>query len=345
MRVNEILNEGLLSNAAKAVKRAVVGWGMFDKLTPAELKKKVSELSDAQLRLLAKSSNDSAMKSSPRDLQMKLIQREILRRQAGLKEDSHSASAVNEGWKVIVRNKDGKEKRFPSGQENSPEALAWKNSSSKKSLPAYSDAYWEKKKLESADPSFKTPWTPIDLSDDDSIDKIVRDQFDMNNVEWAKMKKGETKRDGTRCATRVIRVTYEIGLEDDMGVDDRVQETQHIIVARNPKNPKKIDFLDHGKDSDKYLGESERWSYYTDKHGNKWKNNDEYRVNLTTGEEFNLDGTPVWSGKKRKTEKTRYYYEVPFAQKEKAKSFGMRWDPEKKKWYSEDPNIDAFKRV
>lgn len=182
MRINEILNEGLLSNVAKAVKRAVVGWGMFDKLTPAELKKKISELSDSQLRLLAKSPNDSAMKSSPRDLQMKLIQREILRRQAQLKEGSD-------------------------------------------------------------------------------------------------------------------------------------------------------------------LQESERWNYYTDKYGNKWKNNDEYRVNLTTGEEFNLDGTPVWSGKKRKTEKTRYYYEVSFAQKEKAKSYGMRWDPEKKKWYSEDPDIGSFKRA
>ena len=182
MRVNEILNEGLLSNAAKAVKRAVVGWGMFDKLTPAELKKKVSELSDAQLRLLAKSPNDSAMKSSPRDLQMKLIQREMLRRQAGLKEDSD-------------------------------------------------------------------------------------------------------------------------------------------------------------------LQESERWNYYTDKYGNKWKNNDEYRVNLTTGEEFNLDGTPVSRSKKRKSNSTRYYYDVPYAQKEKAKSYGMRWDPEKKKWYSEDPDIGTFKRA
>lgn len=181
MRINEILTEGPLANAAKAVKRAVSGWGMFDKLSPAELKKKVSDLSDADLRLLAKSPDDSAFKGSPRDLQMKLIQREILRRQAQLKE--------------------------------APD-----------------------------------------------------------------------------------------------------------------------------------LQESEKWNYYTDKRGNKWKNNDEYRINLTTGEEFNLDGTPVFKRKKRKQEPKRYYYEVPFAQKEKAKSFGMRWDPDKKKWYSEDPDIGSFKR-
>ena len=156
---------------------------------------------------------------------------------------------VKEAWKVVIKNKDGKEKRFPSGKENSPEAIAWKNSSSKKStvkLAAYSDAYWEKKEMESDDPSFKAPWDPIGPDDTDEIAKIVKDHFSMETVDWEMLKKGETKRDGTSCATRVIRVMYEIGPEDDMGVDHRVQDAQNIIVARNPKKPKQIDFLAYG---------------------------------------------------------------------------------------------------
>tara|TARA_B100001564_G_scaffold269603_1_gene231205 strand:+ start:322 stop:651 length:330 start_codon:yes stop_codon:yes gene_type:complete len=34
-----------------------------------------------------------------------------------------------------------------------------------------------------------------------------------------------------------------------------------------------------------------------------------------------------------KAEKQRIYLEVPFREKERAKRFGARWDPDKKRWY------------
>lgn len=105
----------------------------------------------------------------------------------------------------------------------------------------------------------------------------------------------------------------------------------------------------------KYLQESER-HYYTDARGHEWLVTDEGKRNLTTGEEFNLDGTPVWSDKERrqmtkraasksKQDTARHYYKVSFPQKEKAKELGMRWDPEKKLWWSSKPDIKEFKKL
>lgn len=84
--------------------------------------------------------------------------------------------------------------------------------------------------------------------------------------------------------------------------------------------------------------ESDDAYYWTDRNtGHRWMRNDEYKVNLTTGKEYNLDGTPVWGGKKASTKPSaptaRYYHDVPFSKKELAKAEGMRWDPVKKKWY------------
>lgn len=158
--------------------------------------------------------------------------------------DNSAVERLSEAWKVVIKNKDGKEKRFPSDKADSPEALAWKNSSSAKApkLAVYSDAYWEKKELDSMDHSFKTPWTPIGPDDTDEINRIVATQFNMETTDWTLLKKGEVKRDGTSCATRVIRVSYEAGPGDDMGLTNTVQDVQNITVARNPKNPKKLDF-------------------------------------------------------------------------------------------------------
>lgn len=79
------------------------------------------------------------------------------------------------------------------------------------------------------------------------------------------------------------------------------------------------------------VNESEHPHYWTDKKtGHEWMTTDEYHVNLTTGEEFDLGWRPVWDVKPGKS---RYYFDVPFSKKEEAKKEGMRWDPAKKKWY------------
>jgi hypothetical protein len=148
----------------------------------------------------------------------------------------------------VIKNKDGKEKRFKNDQ--SPEAIAWKNSSIPKKttvkLAAYSDAYWADKEDKSDDYNFTVPSTPIDFQDSDNIGKIVKDHFNFKNTDWEMMKKGSRKIDGTTCATRVIRVMYEVTPEDDMGVDKTVQDSEYIVVGRNPKKPKDIMFVNYG---------------------------------------------------------------------------------------------------
>ena len=51
------------------------------------------------------------------------------------------------------------------------------------------------------------------------------------------------KRDGTSCATRIVRIMFEYGPDDDMGVDEPTSDTQSIVVARNPKKPNQLDFI------------------------------------------------------------------------------------------------------
>lgn len=41
--------------------------------------------------------------------------------------------------------------------------------------------------------------------------------------------------------------------------------------------------------------------------------------------------------------KHKYYLNVPYADKEKAKSFGSKWDPKKKKWYYEGNDDNLIK--
>ncbi len=157
--------------------------------------------------------------------------------------------ALDEGM-FVVKSADGVEKRFRDA--DSVEARAWKSSTAKKSnvkLAVYSDAYWEKKADDSEDMDYLTPWTKIGTTNDDNdaIERIVKDQHGAGTTDWTFGKAGEEKREGTSCATRVIRVMFEYGPEDDMGVDEPTSDVQSILVARNPKKPKQIDFV-------KYVG-------------------------------------------------------------------------------------------
>jgi len=153
--------------------------------------------------------------------------------------------SVNEGM-YVVKSKDGVEKRFRDA--DSAEAKAWKEKTAKNiKLAVYSNAYWEKKEEDSDDYDFVTPWKKIGDAEVDAIEAIVRDQHGAGQTDWTFGKAGEMDREGTSCATRVIRVQFEYGPDDDMGVDEPVSDTQAILVGRNPKKPKQIDFI-------KYVG-------------------------------------------------------------------------------------------
>lgn len=196
-----------------------------------------SAASDAAISFYEHMGYDSAEDAEPSILRM-------YKTRKGIKESTLDEGS--KGWWVL-KNKDGKEKRFKNDQ--SPEAIAWKNSSTPKKttvkLAAYSQAYWEKKEMEGAE---RLPWTKF-RDDDlayDEIEKIVKDHFGNIKYDWTFEQSGEKVRDGVHCAAQVIRVMFEVGPEDDMGLDHHVQDAQNIIVARNPKNPRKIDFLTYG---------------------------------------------------------------------------------------------------
>lgn len=116
----------------------------------------------------------------------------------------------------------------------------------KKVVAAYSDLYWDQKAQASDDANFLTPAEPIDISDSDEIDKIVKSHFSMKKIDWEMKKRGVKKIEHTTVASRVIRVSYEVGPEDDLGIEQTVQDAEYIIVRRNPKKPKQLEFAGYG---------------------------------------------------------------------------------------------------
>jgi hypothetical protein len=151
--------------------------------------------------------------------------------------------------KWVIKNKDGKERRFKD--KNSKEAQEWMNSSTPKKIPkvpTYDDQYWDDKERKANDHSFVTPSKKIGGVSTDSaeIDKIIKDHFGNIKTDWTFERAGEIKVEGTSCATRVVRVMFEVTPEDDMGVDSTVQDTQTIIVVRDRQTPTKIKFLKYG---------------------------------------------------------------------------------------------------
>lgn len=150
--------------------------------------------------------------------------------------------SIQEGM-YVVKNKDGVEKRFKD--TDSDEAKAWKDSSSKKSTPkvvAYTDKYWEVKE---GRPGVVMPWKSLkyDEAATDAIQRLVELQFGTRNVDWTFGRASELTKEFTTCAAIEVRVTFEYGPDDDMGVDEPTSDSQTILVARNRENPKKIDFI------------------------------------------------------------------------------------------------------
>ena len=143
----------------------------------------------------------------------------------------------------VVKSKDGVEKRFKDA--DSVEAKQWKETTAKKSKPkaaAYSDKYWNDKA--EANPDRVIPSTPIGPDDGEGIARVVDEVFNTPKTDWTFSGKGGLqKRDITTCAVRTLRVMFEYGPEDDMGVDEPAQDVQYIVVGRNPQNPKQIDFM------------------------------------------------------------------------------------------------------
>ena len=194
-----------------------------------------------ELKLAMKSGKWASLKSLTDD--------ELEDRVDSAKDDARNQyEGLNEGM-YVVKSKDGVEKRFKDA--DSIDAKAWKEKTAKKAsvkLAAYSDAYWKKKELDAdgANSSdFTTPWKKIGEQGDDTdqIEKLVKDQHGGGKTDWTFGKSDEMKRDGTSCATRIVRIMFEYGPDDDMGVDEPTSDTQSIVVARNPKKPNQLDFI------------------------------------------------------------------------------------------------------
>lgn len=156
---------------------------------------------------------------------------------------------LNEG-SFIIKNKDGKEKRFKDAK--SQEAADWKNSSSpvKKPIEKYTQEWWERK--EDAVGRYTDvlyPWTTIEDReiDDDLVRKLLKGSFTIsaeNVTDWHTGRASTKKREGVDCAAIEVNVFLHFTKEDDIGLDDEdedgVEETDSITIARDPKNPKKL---------------------------------------------------------------------------------------------------------
>jgi len=146
----------------------------------------------------------------------------------------------------VVKNKDGKEKRFKTAE--SPEAKAWKESSSpsKVQLTAYSQAWWEKKD-ETATSSLILPWDKIDSDDvSEQFDRIAKEHGFGRIEDWYVQGRGEVKVDDVHSATVKVRMVFSFGKEDDLGLDikgdERVSDSQYVKLRRDTTNPKKLVF-------------------------------------------------------------------------------------------------------
>ena len=102
--------EGVAEGLGKNIKRAVAGWGAFDKDKPADVVKRVKGQDTATLKGL--SNRGSTGKGSPAELQQKAISRELKKRgEQGVAEGS-SGNDFRVGQRVIYKTSQGQE--FPS---------------------------------------------------------------------------------------------------------------------------------------------------------------------------------------------------------------------------------------
>lgn len=144
----------------------------------------------------------------------------------------------------VIKNKDGVERRFKD--DESAAAIAWKNSSSpsKVKVAVHSQAYWEKKEEAGA---VLLPWSRITIEE-------LADQFDHLSSEagfgrvddWTIGRHYEVSVSGVDTAHVAVRVAYSFGKEDDMGLDvegdERISDSQQIIVRRDVTRPSKLVF-------------------------------------------------------------------------------------------------------
>ena len=135
----------------------------------------------------------------------------------------------------VIKNKDGKEKRFKD--DKSEAAIAWKNSSSpvKAKKPSkYSEEWWRDQDAGTL------PWDKI--TDLDGIDYIIKDHFGSIQTDIDMMGPYRTEVNGVPVAGRKVRVMFRITPDDDMGVDEPTEDAQWIKVRRDVKNPEKLVF-------------------------------------------------------------------------------------------------------
>jgi len=160
--------------------------------------------------------------------------------------DNPTYRKVSEGM-FVVKNKDGKEKRFKD--DNSAEAKAWKQSSTKKSsvkLAAYSQAYWEYKE-QNATSSIVLPWDKIDPTEiGDQFDRISAEQGFGRMDDFTVLGQSFGEVDGVKVRKVKVRMVFSFGKEDDLGLDvkndERISDVQTITLRRDTINPKKLVF-------------------------------------------------------------------------------------------------------
>lgn len=148
---------------------------------------------------------------------------------------SKKTLGLNEGM-FVVKNLDGKEKRFKDTK--SAEAKAWaKTSSAKKPVSKkYSYEWWDESDAETL------PWSPFRQDKDaGSVADIVAKQFN-SRADWTLGSVYAKQIDDVLVTAMKIRVSYEYSPEDDMGLDADTGDSQVIGVRRDEKNPEKWHF-------------------------------------------------------------------------------------------------------
>lgn len=143
----------------------------------------------------------------------------------------------------VIKNKDGKEKRFKD--DKSSAALAWKDSSSpkrpsKKKAEKYTYDWWMDSDAD------VLPWDKIE--DVDNLYKYIKGGTGVIREpdDWTFGGSYRDEVDGVPVAGRKIRLMYLITKDDDLGIDDNdgegVEHSETIGIVRDVKNPKKFVF-------------------------------------------------------------------------------------------------------
>jgi len=136
----------------------------------------------------------------------------------------------------VIKNKDGKEKRFRDA--NSAEAKAWAQSESKKKAAKYSQEWWNEQDVN------VHPLTKITVDDNGQVDRILKDQGHEAD-DWTFAGHYTKKVDGVMVAGRIVRAGWIFTKDDDMGHaegSDSVEHYQNFGIVRDVKNPKKFVF-------------------------------------------------------------------------------------------------------